>query len=56
MRKQPGNETTGGWDFIEYTRNNDGSFNPINFPKESCYSCHMGASDSDSVWTKFDNF
>ncbi|MBI3590582.1 MAG: cytochrome P460 family protein [Candidatus Melainabacteria bacterium] len=57
MRKQAGNETTGSWDFIEYTRSSsDNSFIPINFPKESCYSCHMGAADSDSVWTTFDNF
>lgn len=57
MRKIPGNETTGGWDFIEYTRSSaDDSFIPIQFPKESCYACHQGASDSDSVWTKFDNF
>ncbi|MBI1858450.1 MAG: hypothetical protein HYR97_04985 [Candidatus Melainabacteria bacterium] len=28
---------------------------PLNFPQESCYSCHQGAFDSDSVWTKFDN-
>ena len=57
MRKLPGNETTGGWDFIEYTRSSsDGSFIPLNFSKESCYSCHQGASDSDAVWTKFDNF
>ena len=57
MRKQSGNETTGGWDFIEYSRSSsDNSFVPINFPKDSCYACHMGASDSDSVWTKFDNF
>lgn len=55
MRKLPGNETTGGWDFIEYTRSSsDNSFIPLNFPKESCYACHQGASDSDSVWTKFD--
>ena len=57
MRKLPGNETTGGWDFIEYTKSSsDDSFIPINFPKESCYACHKGASDSDSVWTKFNNF
>jgi len=56
MRKLPGNETTGGWDFIEYTRDSNGSFSPISFPKESCYSCHRGAGDSDAVWTKFDNF
>ena len=24
--------------------------------KESCYACHKGASDSDSAWTKSDNF
>lgn len=57
MRKLTGNETTGGWDFIEYTESSsDNSFIPINFPKESCYSCHQGASNSDAVWTKFDNF
>jgi hypothetical protein len=57
MRKQAGNETTGGWDFVEYTRSSqDGSFIPIPFSKESCYACHSGASDSDAVWTKFDNF
>lgn len=57
MRKLPGNETTGGWDFIEYTRSSaDGSFIPLNFSKESCYSCHQGASYSDAVWTKFNNF
>lgn len=56
MRKQTGNESTGGWDFIEFSRNSDSSFSKINFSKESCYACHQGASDSDSVWTKFDNF
>ncbi len=57
MRKLPGNENTGGWDFVEYTRSSqDGSFIPIAFPKESCYACHSGASDSDAVWTKFDRF
>ena len=57
MRKKSGNETTGGWDFIEYTMSSsDNSFIPINFSKESCYACHQGASNSDSVWTKFDNF
>lgn len=56
MRKLPGNETTGGWDFVEYTRSQDGSFSQIAFPKESCYACHQGASDRDAVWTKFDNF
>lgn len=57
MRKLAGNQTTGGWDFIEYTRSStNSSFIPISFSKESCYSCHRGASDSDAVWTKFDNF
>lgn len=57
MRKLPGNETTGGWDFIEYTRSSsDNSFIPLNFSKESCYSCHQGASNTDAVWTRFDNF
>ena len=56
MRKLPRNETTGGWDFIEYVKAADGSFSPLNFPKESCFSCHQGASNSDSVWTRFDNF
>ena len=57
MRKLSGNKNTGGWDFIEYTRSSsDNSFIPLQFPKESCYACHKGASDSDSVWTKFDNF
>ena len=56
MRKQAGNELTGGWDFVEYSRSSDGSFQPINFPKESCFSCHRGAADSDGVWTRFDNF
>ena len=57
MRKLSGNESTGGWDFVEYTRSSsDNSFIPINFPKESCYACHQGGSDSDAVWTKFDNF
>ncbi len=57
MRKLPGNESTGGWDFIEYTRSSqDDSFIPLQFPQEACYSCHQGASNSDSVWTKFNNF
>lgn len=57
MRKLPGNETTGGWDFIEYTRSSsDNSFIPLQLSKESCYACHQGAQESDFVWTKFDNF
>ena len=57
MRKLTGFETTGGWDFVEYTASSsDNSFIPINFSKESCYACHQGASGSDAVWTKFDNF
>ena len=56
MHKQAGNESTGGWDFIEYSRSSKKSFSPISFSKESCYSCHQGASDSDAVWTKFNNF
>ena len=56
MRKLPGNETTGGWDFVEYSRFSGDSFTQIQFPKESCYACHQGASKTDAVWTKFNNF
>lgn len=56
MRKQSGNETTGGWDFEEFSSSDGKSFSKVLSPKESCYACHEGASDSDSVWTKFDRF
>ncbi len=56
MRKLPGNEATGGWDFIEYSRFSGDSFTQIQFPKESCYACHQGASKTDAVWTRFTNF
>ena len=36
----------------EYFRKNDGTFNQVSFSKESCYACHIGASNTDSVWTK----
>ena len=56
MCKLHGYETTGGWDFIEYTSSSgDNSFIPISFPKESCYECHKAASESDAVWTNFNN-
>ena len=56
MRKLPGNETTGGWDFVEYSRFSGDTFTQIQFPKESCYACHQGASKTDAVWTRFTNF
>lgn len=56
MRKLPGNETTGGWDFVEYSRFSGDTFTQIQFSKESCYACHQGASKTDAVWTRFNNF
>lgn len=56
MRKTAsGNESTSNWDFIEFTRKSSKSFSQLQYPKESCFSCHQGAASSDYIFIEFDN-